>query len=124
LPLTVSVLFIVIPTRIVADGGRLCEDVCRRVGAILRRAPRARSRRPPTFRSATNPLTRVRWQIAEGNWLVPDHMHPFVLRPSQARSSAYRWCARFVLAIFGWGVGFYGPPISCMRSSERTGWPW
>lgn len=28
----------------------------------------------------------------------------------------------FVLAIFGWGVGFYGPPIYLQNVIERTGW--
>ena len=32
------------------------------------------------------------------------------------------WAA-FVLAIFGWGVGFYGPPIFLHAVIERTGWP-
>jgi hypothetical protein len=31
--------------------------------------------------------------------------------------------AAFVLAIFGWGVGFYGPPIFLHAVVERTGWP-
>lgn len=31
--------------------------------------------------------------------------------------------AAFVLAIFGWGVGFYGPPIYLHAVVERTGWP-
>ena len=31
--------------------------------------------------------------------------------------------AAFVLAIFGWGVGFYGPPIFLYAVVERTGWP-
>ena len=29
----------------------------------------------------------------------------------------------FVLATFGWGVGFYGPPIYLHAVIERTGWP-
>lgn len=31
--------------------------------------------------------------------------------------------AAFVLAAFGWGVGFYGPPIYLHAVIERTGWP-
>ncbi|MDH3658626.1 MAG: MFS transporter [Alphaproteobacteria bacterium] len=31
--------------------------------------------------------------------------------------------AAFVLAMFGWGVGFYGPPIYLHSVIERTGWP-
>ncbi|HRD78732.1 MAG TPA: MFS transporter, partial [Hyphomicrobiaceae bacterium] len=31
--------------------------------------------------------------------------------------------AAFVLAAFGWGVGFYGPPIYLHAVVERTGWP-
>ena len=30
--------------------------------------------------------------------------------------------AAFVLAAFGWGVGFYGPPIYLHAVVERTGW--
>ncbi len=32
------------------------------------------------------------------------------------------WAA-FVLAAFGWGVGFYGPPIYLHALVERNGWP-
>lgn len=31
--------------------------------------------------------------------------------------------AAFVLAVFGWGVGLYGPPIFLHAAVERTGWP-
>src|SRR6478609_6713940 len=30
--------------------------------------------------------------------------------------------ATFVLAIFGWGVGFYGPPVFLHAVVQRTGW--
>ena len=30
--------------------------------------------------------------------------------------------AAFVLALFGWGVGFYGPPVFLHAVVERTGW--
>ena len=30
--------------------------------------------------------------------------------------------ASFVLAVFGWGVGFYGPPIYQQTVVQRTGW--
>ncbi len=29
----------------------------------------------------------------------------------------------FILAIIGWGIGFYGPPIYMQAVMERTGWP-
>lgn len=29
----------------------------------------------------------------------------------------------FILAMIGWGVGFYGPPIYMQAVMERTGWP-
>ncbi len=29
----------------------------------------------------------------------------------------------FVMAMFGWGVGFYGPPIFLQAVLQRTGWP-
>lgn len=31
--------------------------------------------------------------------------------------------AAFVLALFGWGVGFYGPPVFLHAVQVRTGWP-
>ena len=31
--------------------------------------------------------------------------------------------ATFVLAAFGWGIGFYGPPVFLYAVVERTGWP-
>lgn len=31
--------------------------------------------------------------------------------------------AAFVLALFGWGVGFYGPPVFLHAALARTGWP-
>jgi uncharacterized membrane protein len=31
--------------------------------------------------------------------------------------------AAFVLAIFGWGVGFYGPPVFLSVLSETRSWP-
>jgi len=31
--------------------------------------------------------------------------------------------AAFLLAFFGWGVGFYGPPVFLHSVIERTGWP-
>lgn len=31
--------------------------------------------------------------------------------------------AAFVLAMFGWGVGFYGPPVFLHAVLARTGWP-
>jgi hypothetical protein len=38
----------------------------------------------------------------------------------------YGWrivAAAFVLAIFGWGVGFYGPPVFLHAVREARGWP-
>ncbi|HET7526365.1 MAG TPA: MFS transporter, partial [Burkholderiaceae bacterium] len=31
--------------------------------------------------------------------------------------------AAFTLAMFGWGIGFYGPPVYLHAVLERTGWP-
>ncbi|MBT0779101.1 hypothetical protein [Paracoccus sp. pheM1] len=31
--------------------------------------------------------------------------------------------ATFLLAAFGWGVGFYGPPVFLYAVVARTGWP-
>jgi MFS family permease len=41
-------------------------------------------------------------------------------------SSFFGWhvvAATFLLAMFGWGVGFYGPPIYLLMVVQRTGWP-
>ncbi|MGE8565453.1 Major Facilitator Superfamily protein [compost metagenome] len=40
-------------------------------------------------------------------------------------SAFFGWkvlAATFVLAIFGWGVGFYGPPVFLHAVVQRTGW--
>ena len=37
----------------------------------------------------------------------------------------YGWrvvAAAFVLAVFGWGLGFYGPPIYLQAVRDGTGW--
>lgn len=49
-----------------------------------------------------------------------------VSSPAQARSTNFFgqkvvWSA-FVVAVFGWGVGFYGPPVYMQAVLERTGW--
>jgi hypothetical protein len=31
--------------------------------------------------------------------------------------------AVFILAMFGWGVGFYGPPIYLHAVQQQRGWP-
>jgi MFS family permease len=31
--------------------------------------------------------------------------------------------AAFVLGVFGWGLGFYGPPVFLSVIGEKTGWP-
>src|SRR5260370_17304799 len=31
--------------------------------------------------------------------------------------------AAFVLAVFGWGLGFYGPPIYLQAVRDLRGWP-
>lgn len=46
--------------------------------------------------------------------------------PSLASGRFFGWhvvAATFVLATFGWGVGFYGPPVFLYAVVERTGWP-
>src|SRR5260370_22569289 len=38
----------------------------------------------------------------------------------------YGWrvvCAAFVLAVFGWGMGFYGPPVFLRVVCDTRGWP-
>jgi hypothetical protein len=44
----------------------------------------------------------------------------------QTRGTFYGWRvvgAAFVLAVFGWGMGFYGPPVFLSVIREARGWP-
>lgn len=43
-------------------------------------------------------------------------------RPSRFLGTRVVRCA-FVLAVFGWGTGFYGPPVYLAEVAARTGWP-
>jgi hypothetical protein len=41
-------------------------------------------------------------------------------------SGFYGWrvvAAAFVVAVFGWGVGFYGPPVYLEAVRQARGWP-
>jgi hypothetical protein len=45
--------------------------------------------------------------------------------PKSKTAPFFGWyvvAATFILAVFGWGVGFYGPPIYLQMVVERTGW--
>lgn len=45
---------------------------------------------------------------------------------SSAARPFFGWhivAATFLLATFGWGVGFYGPPVFLYAVIDRTGWP-
>ncbi|NPD15132.1 MFS transporter [Xinfangfangia sp. D13-10-4-6] len=45
---------------------------------------------------------------------------------SSAARPFFGWhvvAATFLLAVFGWGVGFYGPPVFLHAVVARTGWP-
>jgi MFS family permease len=44
------------------------------------------------------------------------------LRPPRFFGTVVVRCA-FLLAVFGWGAGFYGPPIYLAEVAARTGWP-
>ena len=42
------------------------------------------------------------------------------------RRDFYGWrivAAAFVLAVFGWGLGFYGPPVYLEAVRQARGWP-
>jgi MFS family permease len=52
---------------------------------------------------------------------MPQHPLPASAHPSSFGPWVVR--AAFVLAFFGWGVGFYGPPIYLAQVVARTGWP-
>ena len=45
---------------------------------------------------------------------------------TQRSGTFYGWRvvgAAFVLAAFGWGMGFYGPPVFLSAIREARGWP-
>jgi Major Facilitator Superfamily len=49
-----------------------------------------------------------------------------VAQPTGSVTGFYGWRvvgAAFVLAAFGWGMGFYGPPVFLSVIREATGWP-
>src|ERR1700722_10632513 len=48
------------------------------------------------------------------------------MSPTQLPGSFYGWrvvAAAFVLAVFGWGIGFYGPPVFLQAVRATRGWP-
>lgn len=48
-----------------------------------------------------------------------------MMRAGRAHGVFYGWRvvgAAFVLAVFGWGIGFYGPPVYLHAVREATGW--
>ncbi|MBC3345215.1 MFS transporter [Pseudomonas sp. SWRI196] len=44
------------------------------------------------------------------------------MKPSRFFGKTVLTCT-FILAMIGWGVGFYGPPIYMQAVMDRTGWP-
>ncbi|MEH6772723.1 MAG: MFS transporter [Cereibacter changlensis] len=49
-----------------------------------------------------------------------------MILPACAPRPFFGWhvvAATFLLAAFGWGVGFYGPPVFLYAVTARTGWP-
>lgn len=47
-------------------------------------------------------------------------------QPARTARPFFGWhvvAATFLLAIFGWGAGFYGPPVFLYAVVARTGWP-
>src|SRR5262245_1611728 len=49
-----------------------------------------------------------------------------VMTKQMGQSTFQGWrvgSATFVLAVFGWGLGFYGPPIFLQVLHEQRGWP-
>jgi MFS family permease len=52
-------------------------------------------------------------------------MTPLLMTPRSSRPRFYGWtvvAAAFVVAVFGWGVGFYGPPIYLKAVQDARGW--
>ena len=51
---------------------------------------------------------------------------PTMPQPARTARPFFGWhvvAATFLLAIFGWGAGFYGPPVFLYAVVARTGWP-
>lgn len=51
---------------------------------------------------------------------------PIELMPSVGREAFYGWrvvAAAFAIAVFGWGLGFYGPPVYLEVVRQSRGWP-
>jgi MFS family permease len=68
---------------------------------------------PAEFAAAPAPPGRPRFSKKERNMAVAK------------QGSFYGWsvvAAAFVLAVFGWGLGFYGPPIYLHAVEETRGW--
>jgi hypothetical protein len=53
------------------------------------------------------------------------HADSAAARAASTRPFFGRWVVRaaFTLAMFGWGLGFYGPPVFLHAVIQRTGWP-
>ena len=52
--------------------------------------------------------------------------HPAMSSSSASRGTFFGWwvtAGAFVLAVFGWGLGFYGPPVFLGVLHETRGWP-
>ena len=50
--------------------------------------------------------------------------HTMIARPNGRAFHGWRVVgAAFVLAVFGWGMGFYGPPVFLRVIGEERGWP-
>lgn len=78
-----------------------------------------------TFRS--RPKHQQSWQGTMGGMPGHDHLPRQVDVPNVGAAAAPffgPWVVRsaFVLAAFGWGVGFYGPAVFLHQVVERTGW--
>ena len=85
------------------------------------------------LRSPTNHWCAPSWQDAgarnggHSDAVAPSNGTLPMLAPTSLARPAFfgAWVIRaaFVLAMFGWGVGLYGPPIFLHAVVERTGWP-
>jgi MFS family permease len=68
------------------------------------------------------PVEEIRLEPAAQAVATPQGASTFS-SPPRAFFGVWVVRAAFVLAFFGWGVGFYGPPIFLHAVVERTGWP-
>lgn len=80
-------------------------------------------RRAPIISATTVALRR---RAGDNHGMADTHKQAGLGRMTSAAVPFYGWtvvAATFVVAVFGWGAGFYGPPVYLEAVREARGWP-